>query len=56
MNSASNAFMIWYPEFVGGAEASQKGFGDFIPARFVDKFGMVYFFVFMEILKFGYLY
>jgi len=29
--------MIWYPEFVGGAEASQKGLGDLIPAKLIDK-------------------
>jgi len=32
--------MIWYPLFVGGAEASQKGFGDFIPAKFVLREGI----------------
>jgi hypothetical protein len=33
----SNAFIIWYPELVGGAEASQNGLGDFIPAKFVKR-------------------
>jgi hypothetical protein len=27
--------------FVGGAEASQKGLGDFIPARFTDRSAIV---------------
>jgi hypothetical protein len=33
--------MTWYPEFVGGAEASQKGFGDLIPAKLTDRSGMM---------------
>jgi hypothetical protein len=33
----SKALFTWYAEFVGGAEASQKGFGDLIPAQLIDK-------------------
>jgi hypothetical protein len=37
----SKALMTWYPELVGGAEASQKGLGDFIPAKFDFKLGIL---------------
>jgi hypothetical protein len=40
--------MTWYPLFVGGAEASQKGFGEVMPARFEERFGIyidVYFII-----------
>src|SRR6266446_5450469 len=29
--------MTWSPEFAGGAEASQNGLGDLIPARSIDR-------------------
>jgi hypothetical protein len=32
--------MIWYPLLVGGADANQNGFGDLMPAKFVNKFAM----------------
>jgi hypothetical protein len=34
---ASNALHTWYAEFVGGAEASQKGLGDLMPPQFMLK-------------------
>src|SRR5690349_14687889 len=36
----SNARCTCAPEFAGGAEASQNGFGDLIPAQFVARSGM----------------
>src|ERR1051326_4895826 len=33
----SNALHTWYPEFEGGAEASQNGFGDFIPPQLTER-------------------
>src|ERR1700728_3473095 len=36
---ASNARMICSPIFVGGADASQNGFGERIPAKFTAKSG-----------------
>src|SRR4029079_10893696 len=37
---ASNARITCGPEFVGGAEASQKGLGLLIPAKSIDRSGM----------------
>src|SRR5579862_8392106 len=37
---ASNARMICSPQFVGGADASQKGLGDRMPAKFVERSGI----------------
>src|SRR6266511_5797339 len=37
---ASNALATWPYVFVGGPEASQKGFGDSIPAKFTRKSAM----------------
>jgi hypothetical protein len=37
----SKAFITWYPEFAGGADANQKGLGDLIPAKFDDRSGML---------------
>src|ERR1700675_2009083 len=39
---ASNARCICAPELVGGAEASQKGLGERIPAKFVLRSAMIY--------------
>src|SRR5690606_7313592 len=36
----SNALLIWYAELVGGAEASQNGFGLRTPAKFVVRSAM----------------
>src|SRR5580698_8453908 len=36
---ASKARVICSPQLVGGAEASQKGFGERIPAKFTARFG-----------------
>src|SRR5258708_6847195 len=38
---ASKARMICSPLFVGGAEASQKGFNDAIPAKLTARFGVL---------------
>src|ERR1700739_831700 len=37
---ASNARMTCSPQFVGGADASQKGFGHLIPANVVSSVGL----------------
>src|SRR5687767_3846867 len=37
---ASNARWTWPPEFAGGADASQNGFGDLIPAQSIDRSGI----------------
>jgi hypothetical protein len=37
---ASNARITCSPEFVGGAEASQKGFGDTMPPQFAVRSGI----------------
>src|SRR5687768_15920450 len=37
---SSKARMIWPPEFAGGADASQKGFGETMHAQFVVRSGM----------------
>src|SRR5512140_3551737 len=36
----SNAHWIWAPELVGGADASQNGFGERMPAQFADRSAM----------------
>ena len=36
---ASKARMICSPQLVGGADASQKGFGERMPAKFTARFG-----------------
>src|SRR4051812_14271975 len=36
----SKARCTWAPEFVGGAEASQNGFGDLIPAKLMLRSAM----------------
>jgi hypothetical protein len=38
---ASNALQTWYALFDGGADASQKGFGDLMPAQFVARLIML---------------
>src|SRR5580692_458447 len=38
---ASKARMTWSPVLVGGAEASQKGFGLLMPAKSIDRSAMV---------------
>src|SRR5277367_2832544 len=38
---ASKARMICSPQLVGGAEASQNGFGDWMPAVFAARLGRV---------------
>src|SRR5688572_24504333 len=37
---ASNARCTCAPEFAGGAEANQNGFGERMPAQFVDRSGI----------------
>jgi hypothetical protein len=37
---ASKARMTWSPVLVGGAEASQKGFGDLMPQKSMDRSAM----------------
>src|ERR1700729_2241213 len=37
---ASKARMICSPQLVGGPEASQNGFGEWMPAKFVVRSGM----------------
>src|SRR5438067_863981 len=38
---ASKARWAWYPVLAGGPEATQKGFGLFIPARLIDKSAII---------------
>src|SRR5690242_1190 len=41
---ASNARMTWSPQFVGGAEASQKGLGErILPAKRTERSGAIFF-------------
>ena len=40
---ASKARLIWSPVFVGGAEASQKGLGEEMPAMFTRRSAMIQF-------------
>src|SRR5512147_3064981 len=37
---SSKAFMTWYPVFVGGPDASQKGLGDLTPQKSTLRSGM----------------
>src|SRR4051812_26022455 len=37
---SSNAFITWYPVFVGGPDASQNGFGDRTPQKSTLRSGM----------------
>src|SRR5579862_2670803 len=39
---ASNARWTWAPELAGGAEASQKGFGERIPAKVMLRSATLY--------------
>jgi hypothetical protein len=49
---ASNARSIIEPIFVGGAEASQNGFGDFIPAKFTLK-SAIFFYLILNLLRYN---
>jgi hypothetical protein len=37
----SKALQTWYAELVGGADASQKGFGDLMPPQSMEMSAMV---------------